>query len=120
VYMKTQEPETLLDAMIAEGVADAFALSVMSEVNPPWTDALDDEETERIWPRIRRRLGVSDPTEIRRMLFGDNDRVPQWAGYTLGYRMVMSYLERQPDSTLAQTALLPGSAILAGSRYADS
>ena len=120
VYMKTQEPETLLDAMIAEGVADAFALSVMSEVNPPWTDALDDEETERIWPRIRRRLGVSDPTEIRRMLFGDNDRVPQWAGYTLGYRMVTSYLERQPDSTLAQAALLPGSAILAGSRYADS
>ena len=91
----------------------------MMHVNPA-VNALDDEETERIWPSIRRRLRVSDPTEIRRILFGDNARVPQWAGYTLGYRMVMSYLERQPDSTLAQAGLLPGSAILAGSRYADS
>ena len=118
VYMKTQEPETLLDAMIAEGVADAFALSVMSEVIPAWTDALNDEESERIWPRVRRRLGVSDTTEIRRMLFGDNDRVPQWTGYTLGYRMVMSYLEQRPDSTPAQAVQLSGSAILAGSKYA--
>ena len=120
VYTKTQEPETLLDAMIAEGVADAFALSVMSEVTPAWTDALDEEESERIWSRALRRFAVSDTTEIRRMLFGDNDRVPQWTGYTLGYRMVMSYLERHPDSTPAQAALMPGSAILAGSRYADA
>lgn len=118
VYMKTQQPETLLDAMIAEGAADAFALSVMSEVVPVWTDALNTEESEHIWPRVRRRLGVSDTTEIRRILFGDNDRVPQWTGYTLGYRMVMSYLESQPASTPAQVALLPGSTILAGSRYA--
>jgi uncharacterized protein YjaZ len=119
VYMNTKEPETLLDAMIAEGIADAFALSVTSKVVPSWTDALNPEETEHIWPRVRRRLAVSDPTDIRRMLFGDNDRVPQWAGYTLGYRMVQSYLEERPEATFSKIVELPGSEILAGSSYAD-
>jgi uncharacterized protein YjaZ len=118
VYMNTKEPETLLDAMIAEGIADAFALSVTSKVVPSWTDALNPEETEHIWPRVRRRLAVSDTTDIRRMLFGDNDRVPQWAGYTLGYRMVQSYLEKRPETTFSEIVKLPGSEILAGSSYA--
>jgi len=117
VYMNTKEPETLLDAMIAEGIADAFALSVTSKVVPSWTDALNPEETEHIWPRVRRRLGVPDPTDIRRMLFGDNDRVPQWTGYTLGYRMVQSYLKTRPETTISEIVELPGSEILAGSSY---
>ena len=119
IYMKTQQPETLLDAMVAEGVADAFATSLCPEMRPRWTQALDADQQRRIWPRVRRRLGVSDTTEIRRMLFGDNDRIPTWTGYTFGYRMVKSYLEANPDTNPAQLVSMAGSAIMAQSCYAS-
>ena len=118
VYIKSQQPETLLDAMVAEGVADAFAMSICPEMRPRWTRALDADQQRRTWPRVLRRLGVSDMTEIRRMLFGDNDRIPTWTGYTFGYRIVASYLESNPGMRPAQLASVPGSAILAQSRYA--
>ena len=119
VYMKTQQPETLLDAMVAEGVADAFAMSICPEMRPRWTRALDADQQRRIWPRVRRRLGVADTTEIRRMLFGDNDRIPQWTGYTFGYRIIASYLESNPDTHPAQLVSVAGGAILAQSSYAS-
>ena len=119
VYMKTQQPETLLDAMVTEGVADAFAMSICPEMRPRWTRALDADQQRRIWPRVRRRLGVADTTEIRRMLFGDNDRIPQWTGYTFGYRIIASYLESNPGTHPAQLVSVAGGAILAHSSYAS-
>ena len=96
VYLKTQEPETLLDAMIAEGVADTFAMELNPSIRPAWVDALSPQAQEQLWPRVHRRLAVSDPSEIRRILFGDSDRIPLWAGYAIGYRMVQRYLELHP------------------------
>ena len=61
LYMKTQEPETLLDAMVTEGVADRFARQIHKDMIPPWTDALDPELERRLWPRVHRRFAVSDP-----------------------------------------------------------
>ena len=119
VYMKTQQPETLLDAMVTEGVADAFAMSICPEMRPRWTRALDADQQRRIWPRVRRRLGVADTTEIRRMLFGDNDRIPQWTGYTFGYSIIASYLESNPDTHPAQLVSVAGGATLAQSGYAS-
>ena len=120
VYMKSQEPETLLDALVAEGLADAFAREVHRDVSPAWTSALDPEVERRIWPAVRRRFGVSDLTEIRRFLFGDNDRVPLWTGYTLGYRIVMRYLDAHPEAQAANLLGLPARAIFEGSDYAPA
>ena len=119
VYIKSKQPETLLDAMVAEGVADAFAMSICPEMRPRWTRALDADQQRRMWPRVLRRLGVADMTEIRRLLFGDNDRIATWTGYTFGYRIVASYLESNPDMRPAQLVSLPGSAIMAQSCYAS-
>lgn len=119
VYMKTQQPETLLDAMVAEGVADSFAMSICPDMRPRWTQALDADQQRRMWPRVQRRLGVADMAEIRRMLFGDNDRVPPWTGYTFGYRIVASYLESNPDTLPAQLVSVSGRTIIAQSCYAS-
>ena len=66
---------------------------------------------------MHRRLGVSDPTEIRRILFGDNDRIPQWAGYSFGYRIVGGFLEANPGTDLTGIMDLPAKAIFEGSGF---
>ena len=120
VYVKTQEPETLLDAMVAEGLADVFSMQLQEGPGPPWVDALAPEVERRIWPRVHRRFGVSDMVEIRRVIFGDNDRIPIWAGYTFGYRIVTRYLQANPGVHPASLVGLPASAIYEGSGYDPS
>ncbi|MFQ5933414.1 MAG: DUF2268 domain-containing protein [Dehalococcoidia bacterium] len=117
VYMKTQEPETLLDVLVAEGLADVFATRLLQDTRPPWTDALAPEVEGRLWARVHRRLNVSDTTEIRRILFGDNDRIPMWTGYTIGYRIVERYLKTSPDAQPANLVGVLASAIFEASAY---
>jgi uncharacterized protein YjaZ len=111
MYIKTQTPETLLDAMVAEGLADHFAIGLHPEMRPPWTSALTEEQMRHLWPRVRRRLGAADMTEIRRVLFGDNDRIPMWTGYTLGHHIVEGYLRRHPGARPAGLVGVSGKVI---------
>ena len=117
VYVKTQEPETLLDALVAEGLADVFATGIYQDMRPPWTNALDPQTERRMWPRIHRRFTVSDPTEIRRVLFGDSDRIPLWTGYTMGYRIVSRYLESNPGAQPSSLVSVPARTIFERSGY---
>ena len=117
IYLKTQEPETLLDALIAEGLADTFATQVLPDVAPLWTETPFDDPEAVVWRRVHRRLDVSDPTEIRRILFGDNDRIPQWTGYRFGYRIVGSFLEANTGYDLGALMDMPGKAIYEGSGF---
>ena len=120
VYTRTKEPDTLLDAMVVEGIADAFATHVHPDMRPPWIEALDPETEQRLWPRVHRRFKVSDPTEIRRILFGDNDRIPVWTGYTLGYRIVQRYLTVNPTVQPASLIGLPAATIFEASGYSPA
>jgi uncharacterized protein YjaZ len=115
VYMKTQQPETLLDAMVAEGISDCFAHDCLEGARPRWMDTQDEVEVRRMWPRIHRRFGISDTTEIRRFLFGDGDRVPAWTGYALGYMIVRRYLDKNPDTTMRRLVSMPASDVYHGS-----
>lgn len=117
VYQKSQEPETLLDVMVAEGIADAFAMEMHPGTEPPWTRALSPEAEASLWPRVRRRLSVSDTTEIRRILFGDNDRIPIWTGYAIGYNIVRGYLEQRATARPAGLVGLSARAIFEASGY---
>lgn len=120
LFAKTNEPETLLDALVAEGVADTFALALYPDRNPPWTHALSPQEEARLWPRIRRRLQTSDPSEIRRFIYGDGDRVPLWTGYTVGYRMVQAYRARHPAVGPADLVAISARTLYEASGYAPT
>ena len=115
VYMKTQQPETLLDAMVAEGISDCFAQECLNGARPRWMDTQDEVQPRRIWPRLHRRFGISDATEIRRFLFGDGDRVPAWTGYTLGYMIVRRFLDNNPGTTMMRLVSMPASDVYDGS-----
>ena len=116
VYMDTQQPETLLDAMVVEGISDCFVQECLDGARPRWMDAEGDIDMAKMWPRIHRRFAISDTTEIRRFLFGDGDRVPAWTGYALGYRIVRGFLDNNPDTTMMRLVSMPASDVYHGSR----
>ncbi|MBI4312654.1 MAG: hypothetical protein HY681_12865 [Chloroflexi bacterium] len=120
VYQKTQEPETLLDAMVVEGMADAFALGLFADLSPASIHALSPEAELQVWPKVRRRLSASDSSEIRRFLFGDNDRAPAWTGYAIGYRVVKEYLAKHPFARPAGMVGMPARTVFEASQYHPS
>ena len=118
IYVKNNEPDTLLDAMITEGIADAFASGIAPEHRPHWLTALPPDVERAIWPNVESRLDETDPLEIRRYLFGDDDRVPVWTGHAIGYAIVQSYLATHPDARIASIIGQPVRTILEESGYA--
>ena len=120
VYQKTQEQETLLDAMVAEGISDALAQEACPGMIPAWATALDDDEIASVWPRVKRRLKASDPNLMRRFISGDGDRIPLWTGYSVGNRIVQSYLEHHPGTRPSNLVGMQASTIFAGSTFAST
>jgi uncharacterized protein YjaZ len=120
VFIKSGEPETMLDAMVAEGMADVFARSLLPDWKPAWLDGMDHAALAALLPRIARRITSSDPSETRRFVFGDGDRIPQWAGYQVGYLICKGYMERHKGARPAALVGMSAAAIYRGSGIVDS
>ena len=117
IYVKNDEPDTLLDAMVTEGIADVFAGGIVPEHLPHWTSALPPEIEKAIWPNVESRLNETDPLEIRRYLFGDGDRVPVWTGHAIGHAIVQSYMTTHPEARIASIIGLPVRTLFEQSGY---
>ncbi len=107
IYVKNDQPDTLLDAMVTEGIADIFAGGIVPDHRPHWMGALPADVERDIWPQVESRLSITDPLEIRQYLFGDGDQVPVWTGHTIGHRIVQSYMRVHPEGRVASIIGLP-------------
>jgi Predicted Zn-dependent protease (DUF2268) len=107
---------TLLDAMVFEGVADAFSIQAFPQTPPiPQDDALSRSEEKAAWRRARGRLNdLLDMAEYRNWFFGTG-QLPRWTGYTLGFRIVSSFLARHPGETAASITSFSTTRIFQGS-----
>lgn len=117
VYTKNDEPDTLLDAMLSEGLADAFAQELFPEHKPHWIDGLSQEQELAVWPQVEQRLDTVDPLEIRHYLFGDDERVPVWTGHSIGYDVIKAYLQNHPGTQPASLVGIPFKALYEESGY---
>jgi len=93
------EKETLFEAMISEGLADHFAMEVMGRKEvQPWARALPQDQKETI---LKLASDVwHEPTYDHAAWFygSKSESIPRWAGYTLGYDLVHTYLTSHPDA----------------------
>ena len=96
-----------LEAMIAEGKADAFATRLFPSLRPPHTDELTPDERRRTWEAFQQQLAAPTDTFREDFLVGVAEGMPRWAGYRLGFEMVNGYLERHPDLNVKTWTLLP-------------
>jgi hypothetical protein len=114
---------TLGDRMVGGSLGDAF-VSEMFPATPrlPWADALGEEEQRLAWARARPVLEQVPPDEeaaeaLVQEWFQGRGVVPRWAGFTLGFEIVTSYLESHPEATVAGLVAEPAASILAESGY---
>jgi hypothetical protein len=109
---------TLLDALVAEGSAEAFVREVYTSAPAiPWVAPLARKQEADTWRKALPQLhSVDDATLHERWFFG-KDGLPRWAGYRIGYRIVTAYLHRHPHATAAALAMRPSADIYRGSAY---
>lgn len=96
--------DTLLGAMVTEGLADHFDIEINGAKPKPWSIALNDADLDRIkelaTPEFNsREYNHSD------WFFGSQERnIPKWAGYAVGFKLVGDYLQRTGKKASALVA----------------
>lgn len=87
-----------LGILLDEGRADAFAASLFPGTIVPWTRALTQDEEARAWMAIQPTLARFEPSFYNRFMFGIGGEVPRWAGYTIGFHIVQTFLSKRSPS----------------------
>lgn len=107
------KPFTLADYLVFEGRADYFAHSLYPDTLAPWDKALTDDQFATLWPRLHDDMGSTDFAMMRAVMFGDpRHDIPQWAGYSIGYRLVSQRMQRKPNMDIQTMTASPASAFL--------
>jgi uncharacterized protein YjaZ len=107
MYLEAGWSRTPLEAIIAEGKADAFAVRLFPTLRPPHTDPLPPDELYRTWEAFQRQLASPTDTFREDFMFGLAEGMPRWAGYRLGFEIVNRYLQTHPDLSFDAWTRLP-------------
>ena len=95
---KTGRPDTLLDAVLNEGISDAFASSIQPSFTPNWIHPLPIQQETLVWEAMSELLHSEDPMIIRSFLAGSTPTLPDWAGQYLGYKIVTQFIINNPST----------------------
>ena len=107
---------SVVEAIVTEGLADVFALETFGRPPPPWTRALGPRAICRWWARAQSRSRSRGTYDHSAWFFGTGRALPNWAGYTIGYAVVRQYLRSHPSKTAADLVATPADRIVAGAR----
>lgn len=97
---------TLFEAMISEGLADHFAVETLGVPAPPWSDGFGRDSTAYYLALARPEFD-SRSYDHSAWFFDTSPTLPRWTGYTLGFRLVETYLAAHPGATAAQLVGTP-------------
>ncbi|MDF2067614.1 DUF2268 domain-containing putative Zn-dependent protease [Bacillus sp. Cr_A10] len=89
---------TVLDQLIMEGEAVMFETLVYPDINST-TYVLDETYNKEYWSRIETYLESINSTEF---VIGGSSGLPDYHGYSEGYKMIRSYLKLHPNTTVEE------------------
>jgi uncharacterized protein YjaZ len=104
-WQKEVEGDTLLEALVFEGLADHFAMEVTGRQKPTiYSNALTPEQKKIFLRRASEKW--SEPTyNHNEWFYGSTpNAIPRWTGYTLGYDLVAKYLQTHHGTLPSQLA----------------
>lgn len=91
--------ETLLEAMVSEGLADVFATEITNGYMPLWIDALAKAQIKTFGERARKEYYNADYDRALWFFGSNSSEIPRWTGYSLGFHLVKKFFEKHPNKT---------------------
>ncbi|MBE6022560.1 MAG: hypothetical protein E7231_04895 [Cellulosilyticum sp.] len=91
-----------IESLLIDGEADSFALSLYPELKPKWLFDMTSECEEALWKNHYSELITRTDVNYPKYMFGDekND-IPWCAGYTIGFRIMQSFIKKHPEITFS-------------------
>jgi uncharacterized protein YjaZ len=107
---------TLIDYLLFEGRADAFAKSLNPGFPMPADRYLTSDQEREVWKLIRANLAQKGSQTINDVMNGCRD-IPFGSGYAIGYHIVRAFKDRNPSCDDATLVDVEAMTILAKSEY---
>jgi Predicted Zn-dependent protease (DUF2268) len=109
---------TLLEVMVTEGMADAFATQAYPAAPAhPWAEALSPQQLRTVWARAHPSLDELLDLHGYAKWFQGKGRLPPWTGYSIGSGIVSSYLARHPEELASDLVTVQARKVLRGSGW---
>ncbi len=101
---------SLGEALVSEGLAGHFTRQLFKNSPEPWECAFDKSFIDENLPR-RIELDAKD-YDHSGWFFGSGDQRPRWFGYTLGYKIVGDWLDKNSNIEVENWINVPAKTIL--------
>lgn len=105
---------SFLEYLFSEGLADNFVYELTGDLGK-WIPALDKEDKMKLMRRVRRKYTNNFTQKDHDIWFingSKNQRIPQFAGYAIGFEVVRNFLTKNPEKSAASLAKTPVEEIL--------
>ncbi len=97
-WRKVGYGNTLLEAIITEGLADNFDLEVFGGNPPLHCQALKENEIKNLLSKAKNEFD-DIKYDHNAWFFGSKEKnIPRWTGYSLGFYLVNNYLKKNPKA----------------------
>lgn len=98
--------DTLLEALITEGLADHFDVEVNKDEPEPWCTILSEKQILDLLTKAGKEFDNKN-YDHNAWFFGSEDKgIPKWTGYALGFKLVNDYLKKNPGKKPSTTYTL--------------
>lgn len=98
--------ETLLEAVIQDGLADQFGVEITGLGPEAWSVAVKGKELQKLLKKAEKEFENREYNHSKWFLSHNKGDIPHWTGYSIGFYLVGEYLKNHPDvkaSTLYNT-----------------
>lgn len=102
-----ERDHTLLESMVSEGLADAFAAEITGGYVPLWLGVLTQSQIQTLGEKAKKEYHRKDYDHALWFFGSNTSEVPRWTGYSLGFRLVKKYFEKHPDKTSSDVYAVP-------------
>ncbi len=90
--------ETLLDAIIQDGLADQFGVEITGLGPEAWSIAVKGEKLQELLKKAEKEFGNHDYNHSKWFFSHNKGDIPHWTGYSIGYYLVGEYLKNHPEA----------------------
>ncbi|WP_214756613.1 MULTISPECIES: DUF2268 domain-containing protein [unclassified Exiguobacterium] len=106
---------SVLNSVILEGKADAFADRIVKGVSPPWHEPIDEKTKEHVASLVN-----NYETTFNDFIVGNEQKnLPRWSNYILGKDILNHYLESNPELSIQDWTFKEDHEILEGYKYQE-